>query len=441
MKIQGLLIAAIVLVALSGTLYWSNHRKPADAEAKASADTPPKILTLSQADIVKLGIKKRGAEELALAKNSAGKWQITAPKPLAADQDSVSSILSTLSSLSSDRLIEEKAGNLDQYGLTQPSLEVDVTEKDNKTRKLLIGDDTPAGSAAFAAVSDDPRVFTVASYNKNSFDKNAKDLRDKRLLTFETDKVTRVELLAKKQTIEFGRNKDQWQILRPGPFRAEQFQVEDLVRTLHDAKMDLTGSDDEKKAARAFSSSALVAAAKVTDVSGTQELQVRKSKDDYYAKSSAVAGVYKVLSSTGTGLDKNLDDFRNKKLFDFGYTDPDKIELHDGSKSYSFSKTGSDWSSNGIKMDADTVRTLVGNIRDLSASKFADSGFTTPVMDITVTSDVGKRTEKVLLAKNGDRYVAKRENEHALYELNATSIDELQKSAAGVKHAAPTAKK
>src|SRR2546429_3977912 len=41
-----------------------------------------------------------------------------------------------------------------------------------------------------------------------------------------------------------------------------------------------------------------------------------------------------------------------------------------------------------------------------------------------------------LLAKNGDRYVAKRENEHALYELNATSIDELQKSAAGVKHAA-----
>ena len=62
-------------------------------------------------------------------------------------------------------------------------------------------------------------------------------------------------------------------------------------------------------------------------------------------------------------------------------------------------------------------------------------------MDITVTSDVGKRTEKVLLAKNGDRYVAKRENEHALYELNATSIDELQKSAAGVKPAAPTAKK
>src|SRR6202521_3105935 len=129
MKSRGLIVAVIVLAALTGTLYWSNHRKPAETNVSASAETPPKILALNQADITGIAIRKKGSEELTLAKNDAGKWQITAPKQLRADQDAVSSFLPTLSALNSVRLIEEKPANLEQYGLPQPSLELDVTEK------------------------------------------------------------------------------------------------------------------------------------------------------------------------------------------------------------------------------------------------------------------------------------------------------------------------
>ena len=137
MKNSGLLIAAIVLAALSGALYWSNRHPASENTAKASIDTPPKILTLKQEDISKIQIKKKGGGELDLAKGDAGKWQITAPKPLGADQEAVSSLLSSLSSLNSDRLVEDKAADLGQYGLTQPSLELDVTTKDSKPQKLL----------------------------------------------------------------------------------------------------------------------------------------------------------------------------------------------------------------------------------------------------------------------------------------------------------------
>jgi hypothetical protein len=440
MKSSGLIVAVIVLAALTGTLYWSNHRKPAETHVSASAETPPKILALNQADITGIAIRKKGGEELALVKNDAGKWQITTPNQFRADQDAVSSLLSALSALNSDRLIEDKAANLEQYGLAQPSLEVEVTEKSKKTDKLLIGEDTPSSGAVYAALAGDPRVFTVASYTKNSLDKGTKDLREKRLMTFESDKVTRIELQAKKQVIEFGRNKEQWQIVKPGPFRADGFQVDELLRNLSDAKMDLTANDDEKKAAAAFSSGTPVAAAKVTDASGTQGLQLRKNKDDYYAKSSVVEGVYKVASGIGSGVDKGLDDFRNKKLFEFGYADPEKIELDDGPKNYSLSRSGEDWSLSGAKMDASSVRTLVGKLRDLMASKFPESGFTKTVFDITVTSNDGKRTERVLIAKNGERYVAKRENEPSLYELNSSDVTELQKSAAEIKPA-PAPKK
>ncbi len=109
--------------------------------------------------------------------------------------------------------------------------------------------------------------------------------------------------------------------------------MEELIRKLKDAKMDLAVSDDDaKKAASAFASGTPVATVKATDASGTQQLEVRKSKDDYYAKSSAVEGVHKVTADLATGLDKGLDDFRNKKLFDFGFNDPNKIEMHDNGK-------------------------------------------------------------------------------------------------------------
>src|SRR5437667_7514971 len=433
MKSRGLLVAAIVLAALTGTLYWSNHRKSLTSAADSAVESPPKILTLQPADVTALSIRKKDGDSVVLSKNGSGQWQITAPRVLAADQDAVSSVLSTLSSLNSDRLVEDKAASFDQYGLAQPSIEVAITKKDGKTQKLLIGDDTPTSSGAYATLAGDTRVFTMASSNKSALLKNATDLRDKRLLPFDADKVSSIELTAKKQTIAFGRSKDEWQIVKPKPFRADRLQVEELLRALRDAKMDLSRSEDEKKAAATFGAGTAFATVRVTDVSGAQELQVRKNKDDYYAKSSAVVGVYKISSGTGTGLDKGLDDFRNKKLFDFGFAEPEKIDIHDGSKNYFLTRSGNDWWSNGTKIDSGTVSALVDKTRELSASKFAETGFAASALDVTVTSDGGKRVEKVMIAKNGDDFLAKRENEPALYELNASAITELQKSAADLK--------
>ncbi|MCU1240344.1 MAG: hypothetical protein JWO71_1070 [Candidatus Acidoferrum typicum] len=443
MKNTGLLIAAVVLAALSGVLYWSNRHPASENTAKASIDTPPKILNLKQEDISKIEIKKKGGEELALAKGDAGKWQITAPKPLGADQEAVSSLLSSVSSLNSDRLVEDKAADLGQYGLTQPSLELGVTSKDSKPQKLLLGDDTPAGSAVFAKLEGDPRVFTVASYNKSSLDKTANDLRDKRLLTLDFDKLSQVELVTKKQDIEFGRNKQEWQIVKPKPSRADNFQVEEIVRKLRETKMEATSSDaDAKKAAAAFASGTQIATAKVTDSDSTQDLQIRKSKSDYYAKSSAVPGIYKVPSDLGSGVDKNVDDFRNKKLFDFGYDDPTKVELRDGTKAYFLTKGGQDWwSADSKKLDSASVQSLIDKIRELSASKFVDSGFTTPVIELTVTSNDGKRVEKASISKSGDNYIAKRENDPSFYQLDSSAVTDLQKLAADVKPTPAAGKK
>ena len=441
MRIRGLLIATVVFCVLAGILYWSEHHKPAEATSKASADAAPAILKLEATAIAKLEIKRKDQPPVLLAKAASGDWQITEPQPFGADQSAVTSLLSTLSSLNSERLVEDKASDLKRYGLDQPGVEVDITEKDNKTQRLLVGDDTPAGNAVYAMLAGDPRLFTLPSYDKASLDKSLNDLRDKRLLTANADKISRVELLRKNEDIEFGRDKSEWQIVKPKPLRADNFAVDELIRKLSDARMDLSGTDEATKTDSAFAQATPIATAKVTDQAGTQEIQVRKNKDIYYAKSSAVGGIYKVSSDFGQALDKNLDDFRNKKLFDFNYPDPNKVELHVGPKAYFLTRNGDDWWSNGKKMDAVSVQSLLSSLRNLTASTFPETGFTTPEIEITVTSDDGKRVEKVALAKSGNGYVARRENEPSLYQLDSSAVDEIQKAADALTPAAPPPKK
>ncbi len=306
MRFRGLLAAAVVLAALAVGLYFSNKQKAAEA-AKPPSSATPKIVSLNDSEIAKISVKKKGGAETVLERNGVGKWVMVSPE-YPADQDTVNQLAIAAANIASDRVVEDKDSDPKAYGFNDPSLSVDITTKAGpehlatKVTKLRLGDDTPTNSGSYAMVEGDPHVYTVASYVKTGLDKTFNDLRDKRLLTLDQDKLSRVELIAKKQDIEFGRDKDQWQIVKPKPLRADGSQVDDLIRKVRDAKMDLSVSDeDAKKAASAFASGTPVATVKVTDPAGTQQLEIRKNKDDYYAKSSMVEGVYKVPTDLGTG--------------------------------------------------------------------------------------------------------------------------------------------
>jgi hypothetical protein len=441
MKFRGLIAAAVVLLALAGVLYWSEHRKTPDT-ATPAADTTPAILKIDPATVASLTVKQKGAPPVTLVKSSAGQWQITAPSAYPADTSTVSGMLSNLAPLTSQRLVEDQSTNLAQFGLSDPSVELDITAKDNKTTRLLLGDDTPTGDAVYAAVAGDPRIFTAASYIKTGLAKTLNDLRDKRLLPVEASSVSSIDLVRKGQDIGFARVQNGWQIEKPKPYRTDNFQVDDLLQQLTSAKWDpFTPAAD---AAKNFAHAAPDATVKLTGSAGNNTLELRKDKSDYYAKSSAVAGTWKIDSTTSTAigqvLDHSLDDFRNKQLFDFGYTDPDKIEYHSAATSLVLTHTGNAWWSNGKKMDADSASMFVTSLRDLAASKFVDSGFTNPEINITVTSNSGKRIEKVEIQKNGDTALAKREDDPSLYSLDAATLNGLTNAIAAIKPAPPDKK-
>src|SRR5579862_9417434 len=111
MKPRGLLAAVIVLAVLGGVLYWSNRKQKAEA-AKPSTDTTPKILSIPEDQIKQVTLKKTGADATVLDKGADGKWQLTAPKPMPADQDAAKGLITSLATLNGDKVVEDKASDL-----------------------------------------------------------------------------------------------------------------------------------------------------------------------------------------------------------------------------------------------------------------------------------------------------------------------------------------
>ncbi len=447
MKMRQLIVATVVLAALAATLYWSNHRKPAnDSVTAAPSATNAKVISLTQDDISKLEVKKKDGDDVVLNRAGASSWKITSPKPLVADQDSVSTILYNLSPMDGATLIEEKAGDLKQFGLAEPEAQVSATGKDGKTHTILVGDETPTGDSAYIMVSGESKVYSVPKNTKTNLDKGLKDLRDKRLMPVDFDKLAGVEISGAKLHLTFGSEDGKWTVRSPANLRGDTSKMETIIEKLRTATMDPGASDaDRKKAASLFASGAPIATLKATDASGSQELQIRKAADGYYSKTTAMDGAYKVPNELGDAVNKDAEDFREKRVFDFAEEDPNKVELHDGSKvsgGYFLTRSGEDWWSDGKKMDPLSAQEFLRSIRTLTATKFATSGFPNQVLSLVVTYKDGKRVEKVDIAKSGSGYLAKRADGPALFELDAKVVEDIQKAAGELKPAeAPPAKK
>lgn len=436
---RGLPIAAALLALLAGGVWYSNKLEK-EKEGKPPADASPKLLDIPEDQFAMVELTKAGSTPVTLVRDGT-EWKMTAPQALAVDRDAVNSIVSTLSSYSTDRLVEEKAEDLKQFGLDAPSLTASVKKKDGKTEKLLIGAETPTGGGFFAKKEGDARVFTIYSYNRSSLDKTWQDLRERRMLPFGIKDVSRVELAKGGQVIELGKTSGgDWQILKPGPYRADNVVVDEVIRKLNEAKMDVSaGEEDAAKAAALWSKGTPVVVARVFDAGGGKQIQIRKNGDNFYARSDAVEGAYR-LEKGIEGVDKSLDELRNKKLFDFGFNDPARVAVLAEGASTELKRIEQDWQRSGKKMDAASVGQLVDKLREMKALKFLDSGFTEPAITLEAATESGK-PEKVLISKSGFRWIAKRDGEPALYELDGKDVEELQQAAKGLKEASAPEKK
>jgi hypothetical protein len=439
------LYAALGLAVLLGAgVWWSlseEEKKSSKGELNAPDSGATKLLDLPTSQFDRIELKKLGADPVTLQRATGDHWRITAPTAYGADDSTVNSMVTSLASLTADKLVDEKPKSLEEYGLTIPAIEIAIHKKDGKTHRVLVGDQSSMSGGYYVKVDADPKIYTIGTFVQTNLNKSLADLRDKRLLAFEQAQVTQLTLTAKGATSEFTRTPEGgWQIVKPQVYRADALAIDEMIRKLGEAKSDLSlAPADAAKLAADFAIGTRIATAAIKTSAGTQTLEIRKAKEEYLAKASGAEGAHKVTKELADSLDKPVNDLRNTKLFDFGFAEVSKAGYREGATNLLYEHQGDDWKSAGKKMDGTTVQSFIDKLRDLASLRFVTDAMPAETVELTVTSTKG--TERVTLGKRGTQWFAQRPGEPAIYEIDSKIVEELQTAARAVKPEAPPEKK
>jgi Domain of unknown function (DUF4340) len=299
MKSRGLILAAAALALLAGALYWSNRREAAKAAAGGTSEAP-RIINLKSDEITRIDIHRNQTEKISLVKLDSGDWQVAETPVLPGESGTMSSVLSTLAALDSERIVEEKPGDLAAYGLAKPAVEAEISTKDGKSRKLLLGDNTPTGASTFAMVESDPRLFTISSSVKTTLDKPAPDFADKKLFAFGFDFPQKVAMSigGKSYTIAF--NGNDWKV---GDTKMDATSVQSVTARIR----DLEGT---RFAATGFGKPVVDITVTAADGKRLEHVELSKSGKEYIGRHDGRPALYVVADTSIADLQKYVNDMK-----------------------------------------------------------------------------------------------------------------------------------
>lgn len=135
---------ALVLVALGlGGIVLLVQQQPAPKSSEAGeqvvSEEEKPIFEFKEADIQAFTLQTQ-LRTLKFERDKDGKWQMLEPEKITASDPSIAFLLDLVTTGKTQRTITAPASDREQFGLHQPLATIDLTLKDQKTHKLVLGE-------------------------------------------------------------------------------------------------------------------------------------------------------------------------------------------------------------------------------------------------------------------------------------------------------------
>lgn len=374
---------ALVAAVLGVAVYLVEIRGAAEREA--AEEVADRLLRFETDEVIGVTIDR--ADESIVLSKSDDEWRITAPYELAADATAVTTIVNRLQSADHDRVVEEEPEELARFGLEDPGLTVTLQLASGESRALQFGDGTPVGFNVFVKRPDDAPVMTAASSLEDAVDKTLFDLRNRSILSFTEDDVSRVEIESDALTAtverepDAGDGIDRWTLSAPLQAAADAETISSLLNGLRtDNALAFASEEPSEEQLAEFGLDAPVASIRVwTAEDAAHTLQLGGSAEDpagRYARRLGADAVMVVPETLVTDLPESVDALRNRTVVDFARDRVDAIELTVAdAPTVRLEKDGVDWritEPSALEADASTVAALLTGALNLRAREFPE---------------------------------------------------------------------
>jgi hypothetical protein len=192
MRFKETALLLLLFVGLGGYVYFGEYRGKEDRQKQA--DAKKKAINVDAANITAISLVFPD-RTISGVKKGEKQWEITNPPGIEPDSDEWELLASNVPRVEREETVTPNATDLGQFGLANPTVKVIAKTKDGKTTELLFGGENPRKIYNYAKFADSSEVFLTPSSWIRIF-KNTTDLRNKKVLDFETDDIDAVTINA-----------------------------------------------------------------------------------------------------------------------------------------------------------------------------------------------------------------------------------------------------
>ena len=443
--LKSTLALIVVLAGLGAYIYFVTSKTPEGGSGDTSAKKQEKVFVALQADKIEEIKVSTAAGDATTLKKEGGAWKITQPMDAQASESEVSGLTSALGQIEIVRVIDENPASLNDYGLSNPRIEINFKAAgDKEYRKLLVGEKSPTGADLFAKRNDEKKVFLIPATQETSFNRTTFDLRDKTLLKFEREKVDALDITAGGKTVAIAKDGGEWKMSKPVQTKADFGSVEGLVGRLQTVQMKSIVADSATPAdLKTYGLDKPDATVNVNLGSARATLFFggKAADNTVYARDASKPAVVTVESALLDDMKKSADDYRRKDIFEFRPFNATHIEITRNGQTIVLDRVKGQndkpdtWkrvSPNPGDGDKDKMDGLLSKLSNARATSFVEStaktGLDKPAMTVLVKFDDGKKEDRATFGQVGTDVFVSRPGEPGAAKIDAADFNDVIKS-------------
>jgi hypothetical protein len=189
-----------------------------------------KLLEFEEKEILQLSLQSK-SETIRVTRDKNDSWNIQSPIKTPADRSTVNSLLFDLKQAQITNYIKISMNNPESFGLNNPKKSISLKIKNSKTWTLQLGNQSADGQKVFAQRAGEQTVFSISKEVVNKLFRSLHDLRNKKILRFESNEVNKVSIQTSKNLFELRKNGPQWSLEKPEKIKTDHIG-NDLIWTL-----------------------------------------------------------------------------------------------------------------------------------------------------------------------------------------------------------------
>ena len=369
MKFKGTAIIFLLFGLLGAYVYFFEVR--GQEQRQKQEEAKKKTFQVDEKDITEISLIYPDRTITGVKKGDK-QWQITAPAGLEADSDEWQQLASNFPRIEREGTVAQNAQDLAPFGLKDPPVKVIAKTKDGKTLEISFGAENPKKTYNYAKLPNNNDIFLTASNWAKTFTKSISDLRNKKVLEFETDDIDDVKIAEAAKELEAQKSGDTWQLKKPVDTRADSSEISSFTSSIRFARAQSFPDPPVDAKTAGLDSPSFKITLHDGKAKTDRVLLIGKTSetDKYYARDASRDAIFIIEKEIPEKAKRPVFDWRDKSIAKVDREKIDKIEIQRGSENMSFLKAGSDWKlPDGKKLQWDKIS---GMLNELDFQKAKD---------------------------------------------------------------------